>query len=242
MATFASHTPAAVRRLIEEYLAVPQLNPRLRAAIERLAGNEEMEDLWNTQVPPQLCGRETEIITQAIDAFRESISLRPPIKNWMRDYVEFRRANPDPITDPVDLAAYKERFVTPLDCAMLAGRARFLLEGMNEIPSPIRAVWSEIRPADPAMTFDRVISTIEAIAVCCDHLHEAAGARRAALQLPDPPRKRGAKTAPQVYFDRIMKRYFRNECGKPIVEIVAILDQVLFDLPDSVDESTVRKR
>jgi hypothetical protein len=242
MANFASHTPEAVRRLIEEHLAIPQLAPRLRAAIERLAGNEEMENLWNTQVPPQLCGREPAIIEWAIGAYRLATSVRPPIKNWLRDYAEFRRSHPDPITNPVDLAAYKERFVTPPDYAMLAGRARFLLEGMNEIPSRTRAVWGEIWPGDPAMTFDGVTSTIEAIAVCCDHLGEVAADMRAALQLPDPPRKRGARTAPRVFFDRIMKQFFRSECGRPNVELVAILEQVLFDLPGSVDESTVRKR
>jgi hypothetical protein len=242
MAGFARHTPEAVRQLIDQYRTASQFGPQLLAAIERLAANAEMEYLWNTQVPPRLRGRESEIIAQAIIAYCRAISLQPPLKNWMRDYTEFRQNHPDPITDLADLAACKERFVAPLTYAMLAGRARMLLEGMNEIPSLTRAGWGEVWQGDPAMTFDGLISTVEAIAVSCDRLDKEAGDMLVALQLPKQPRKRGGKTAPRVYFDRIMKGYFRRECGKPIAEVVALLEQVLFDLPDAVDESTVLKR
>jgi hypothetical protein len=39
-----------------------------------------------------------------------------------------------------------------------------------------------------------------------------------------------------------MKSFFRRGCGRPHAGIVATLEQVVFDLLDGVDESTVLKR
>jgi hypothetical protein len=83
---------------------------------------------------------------------------------------------------------------------------------------------------------------ISDIAACCDRLDADARQIRATQNLPEPPRKRGGRTAQHVYFSRILKARFRSEFGKPYAAVVASLVQVAFDLPEAVDESTVLKR
>lgn len=45
-ALFVPGTPAEVQELIHKLLAINDLSIELRAAVERLAGNEAMEPFW----------------------------------------------------------------------------------------------------------------------------------------------------------------------------------------------------
>jgi hypothetical protein len=87
-----------------------------------------------------------------------------------------------------------------------------------------------------------IVGIVEATAECFQQLDVEARQIEAAMQFPKPPAKSGGRTAAQVYFANIMQDYFRREFGQPMTPIVVMLTQVMFDLRDGVDESTVRKR
>src|SRR5271166_603583 len=100
---FASSTPAAVRDVIENFLAnLIDPSSRLHIAVGRLAANEEMESLWR-KLPRNLSGREAEIIMQTIIAYERAASLRPPHEKQMKLMIEFLEKHA-PITDPVIMA------------------------------------------------------------------------------------------------------------------------------------------
>jgi hypothetical protein len=231
-----------VQDLIRQCLDELQAGPILRAAIERLAGNDEMISFWNT-FPPQWRGREGEIICQVVGALYEAMSLLPPLKQHQRERAEFLRRHA-PINDPAILAEYRERFVGSTSAAMIAAQARMLSENLGEISSSSigRQRWDEAWRGDPDVTLDRLISAVEAAAICCDQLDKE---NREASEARGPrkrPRKAGGKAARQVHFTRIMKDFFRREFGRPHNQIIGTLEQVAFDLSDGVDLSTIQKR
>jgi hypothetical protein len=236
---FAPGTPAEVRGLIDIYLAVPDLLAELRAAIERLAGNESMEPFWK-QLPTRLQGRAKDIIAWAVEAYIEAIFLRPPLKVLQKERDDFLRAHSSPITDPTLLAKYntivRKRF--PLTYGMLTEQARMLSDSLNEISSVGRRHWAEAWPGNPELTFEKLRSIVDEIAACCDRLDT--DARR--FRSTEPPRKRGGHTVRHVHFSRVLKARFRAEFRQPYAAVVASLVQVAFDLPEAVDESTVLKR
>jgi len=238
---FASSTPAAVRDVIENFLAnLIDPSSRLHIAVGRLAANEEMESLWR-KLPRNLSGREAEIIMQTIIAYERAASLRPPHEKQMKLMIEFLEKHA-PITDPVIMAEYKQRFVTPLTYSSIAVTARLLLDDLAQLSNYARANWRDVWPGDPDIAFDNLLGIVDAIAVCCDRLNSEARLIEAAMKFPEPPRKRGSATAQRVYFTQIMDDYFRREFDQPMTEILAVLEQMMFDLPDAVGESTVRKR
>jgi hypothetical protein len=245
MATdFAPGTPPDVRELIDQYLAVPELPADLRAGIRRLAGNESMEPLW-TQLHRGLQGKEADIILFAIEAYYEALSLQPPRKVQQKKIDDFLRAHHSPITDPALRAEYDamvRKASHPLTYGMIAFIARWLGETLDEIWGSGRQRWAEVWPGDPALSFDKIRSIVEGIAACCDRLDLEAQEMAATKHLPNPPRKKGGHSAQRVHFDRILKDRFQENFGRRYPGIVATLEQVAFDLPEAVDESTVLKR
>jgi hypothetical protein len=239
---FAPGTPAEARGQITDYLVTPDLPAELRAAIERLAGNETMEPFWK-QLPAPLHARAADIIYWAVSAYAEATSLSPPRAVLQKEIDAFLQVHA-PITDPEIMAEYKAiiRKSYPLTYAMLAEQARMLVESFDEISSAGRQHWAEAWPGDPALTLDKLRSIVDDIADCCDRLDANARQFRATQDLPAAPRKRGAHTAQHVYFSRILKARFRKEFRRPYAAVVASLVQVGFDLPDAVEESTVLKR
>jgi len=239
---FAPGTPAEARSLMMGCLATPDLPAELRAAIERLAGNETMQPFWK-QLPASLHTRAADIIYWAVSAYIEATSLEPPRAVIQKEIDAFLRIHA-PISDPEITAQYKMkvRRLYPLTYDMLAEQARILSEMLDEIPSARRRYWAKAWPGDPEYGFDKLRLIVGDIAACCDRLDADARQIRLNQHLPDPPRKRGAHTAQHVYFDRILKTRFREEFGQLYPGVVATLEQVAFDLPDAVDESTVLKR
>jgi hypothetical protein len=241
---FAPATPPPVRRLLEQAASsfdTPS-SGRLRRAVARLAGNEEMESFWRT-IPPQLRGHETEIIAEALIAYDRAIRLRPPVRQHCEELKKFVRKH-QPISDPEIQAEYRERFVSPPTYAGMAVMASELLDDLREIPKYARTNLPELWACDPGITFNGLLGIVEAIAAWGWRLHNEAEARQAEAptQLPKLPLKRGSLTAQQVYFSRLMQDYFRREFSRPMAGTIAILAQVMFDLPDAVDESTILKR
>jgi hypothetical protein len=244
MIHFAPGTPAAVRDLILELLANPnELSSRRRSAIERLAGNEEMESLWKT-LPATLRGKKSKFIRYAVIAFQRSISIRPPLKQHMKEMWKFleRHAPFNDDDDPALMTEYRERFTLPLTYSSMAVEARTLRDDLKRIPAYARADWQNLWTGDQRIDFEKLLESIEATAVCCEELQREADQIEAAMNFPRVPTKRGGQSAAQVHFSDIMQGYFRRECGKPMAPLVAILLQVMFDLRQGVDESTVRKR
>jgi hypothetical protein len=229
--------------MVEGYLAIPDLPAKFRAVIERLAGNESMETFWR-DLPARIQGREQDVIAWAAEAYTEATSLQPPPKVQQKKINEFLQVHA-PITDPALLAEYKDlvnKAWPPLTYGMIAYQARWLGESLDEIRSVGRQQWAAAWPGDPKLSFDRLRSILDAIAACCDCLDADAQEIRTTKNLPEPPRKRGGHTAQQVYFDIILKARFRTEFRQPYAAVVATLEQVAFDLPEAVDESTVLKR
>jgi hypothetical protein len=239
---FAPGTPLEVREMIGRYLAVPDLSAELRAAIVRLASSESMELLWR-QLPASLQGKEEGIIAWSAVAYVEATSLPPPYEVYRKERDEFLRAHA-PFTDPTLYEKYKaiNRKFSPLTYSSIAVHAHMLREYLGELTSIARQHWAKAWPGDRELTFDRLRSVIQDIESCCERLDAETRQFQATLNLPKPPRKLGGHTAPRVYFDRVLKAGFQTEFGRPYPDIVAILEQVVFDLPDTVDESTVRKR
>src|SRR5260221_6947627 len=106
---FAPNTPEPVRCLVRDFLAdFAETGPSVSAAMERLAGSEGMISFWNT-LPEPWRGREAVIIGQAIVAYSDAISLRPPLKQHERERRAFLVRH-SPITDPAIRVEYRERF------------------------------------------------------------------------------------------------------------------------------------
>jgi hypothetical protein len=230
-----------VRELITALLATPtDLSSRHRAAILRLAASEEMESFWK-ELPAKLRGRETELITWAIMAHGRAMDLRPPHAQQMKLLKGFLQKHLR-MDDPVLQTEYNERFVSPLTYGSIAITADSLLDELRQIPSWTRARWQEVWRGDPEITFDKLISIVEVTADCFERLDDEARQIDAQMKWPNPPRKRGGRTVAQVHFAEIMQDYFRREFSQPMTPTVAVLSQVMFDLPDGVDESTIRKR
>jgi hypothetical protein len=176
--------------------------------------------------------------------------LPPPLKVRRKAINEFLYAHA-PITDPALLAEYNSLLdkAYPISYGEVAAQARWMRESLDKISRFVRSDWTKAWRGDPNLTLDKLLLIIDDIAACFDLLEEQAQhiqaderQFRASLDLPAPPRKRGGRTAQRVYFSRILKARFRREFGLLYPGVLATLEQVAFDLPEAVDESTVLKR
>jgi hypothetical protein len=218
---FHKSTPPAARQAIGEWLAIPDLDRALRAAVERLA----MSDLW-TAIPPEPPGMEAVIIGTAVVAYSEALSLQPPLPRSRAALAEH-------------LQRYK---IVPTSYAGMATLARKMGDDLATIPSFARANWAAAWPGDPGIDFDKLLAAVGAIAACCDQLGADGRAAEAALQLPKPPRRRGAVKAQQTYFGRIVSDRLQRLYDRPIDRVATILEDVMFDLGGGNNETTARSR
>jgi hypothetical protein len=212
--SFASGTPRAVRELIRELLDLPSVDPRVRAAIERLAGDDSMIGFWQ-KVP---AGNEVAIAQAAALSFERAIRLPKT-----RAHARFAEFVPHPSFAGIPI------------------HARALREALTNEARLIRASWNSW-PGNQEITFEQLLAVVGDVALFAERLEIEARDIDKILDLPKPQRKLGSTTAARVYFARAMKHLLRQVCGQPQIEIVATLEQVMFDLPNAVDESTVRKR
>jgi hypothetical protein len=212
--SFASGTPQTVRELIEELLDQPSVDRRVRAAVERLAADDSMIGFWH-KVPT---GKEAAIAEAAALSFERAIGL-PKTKAQAR----FAELVPNPFFASIPI------------------HARALREALTNNAQLMRACW-DMRSDNQAITFEQLLAVIDDLAVFAERLESETQDIRKMWDLPKPQGKLGSATASRVYFSRAMKHLLRQICGQPHIEVVAALEQVMFDLPDAVDESTVRKR
>jgi hypothetical protein len=86
------------------------------------------------------------------------------------------------------------------------------------------------------------MALIKDVASVCDRLDTEARETEAALNLPKPPRRRGAMKAQRTYFGRIMSDFFQRTYARPCDAAVTILEDVAFDPAGGIEESTARSR
>jgi hypothetical protein len=218
-------TPATVKETIEALLDVPDLNPSLRAAIERLATSfPEMNDLWRDMIPAEPAGMEGSIISRTLFAYERALALRPPIPRTRAALSEYLKHH---------------RLVEPTYLSIATG-ARALNTDLGNIPSVTRSRWAQLSSYGAA--FDQVVTLIEDVAAICDRLDAEARETETALNLPKPPRRRGAIKAQRTYFGRIMSDYLERLYGRPCDPIVNTLENIVFDLRGEIEEGTARSR
>jgi hypothetical protein len=212
--SFASGTPRSVREYIKGFLDLPSVGPADRAAVERLAADDSMIGFWQ-KVP---AGKEAAIAQAAVLSFECAIRL--PKTRLQAKVVEV---------------------VPDFSFFGILYDARSLRDALTQNAQLMRARW-DLWPGSQEITFDRLLAVVADAALFAERLEIEARDIDKILDLPKPPRKLASKTASRVYFTQAMKHLLRRLCGRPHVEIVAALEQVMFDLPNAVDESTVRKR
>lgn len=91
--------------------------------------------------------------------------------------------------------------------------------------------------------YDEAIAVLEKVAIAAKQKAAGDVARwqEIAQDLPQPGRSRSKKSR-GAYFSRILERYFCHYFKNPRDDLVAIIEAVVFDLKDSLDVDTVRKR
>jgi hypothetical protein len=221
---FAPGTPQSVCELVGEWLALPDLKPIERAAIERIGSYPAMTGFWRDKLPAASAGMEADVIWQTRVAFMAARNLKPPIPGTKAGFAEY-------------IAHHR---LVELTYGMIASQARWLRENLQEIPSTTRHRWPEL--SAHSNTFDQITTIIDDITVVCDRLDIDGQEAAAAINLPAAPRRRGAIKAQRTYFGRIMSDYFTRTFGGPCDQAVTILEDVVFDLAGEIEGGTARSR
>jgi hypothetical protein len=208
---FAPGTPPEVRDVIEEVLALPSLDRRSQAGIERLAGDSAMTGLWQGDMPAELLDAAPDIMRYAIVAYAQALGL-PKTKV----HAEFGKLVSDP------------------QMAGIGVTARHLHEKVRNAAGRLHPVWSSSK-------LEGLLTALTDLAALSDRVTAEAAAIDNLLAMPELPRKLGSATAREVYFIRAMKNLFERCFYQPHAKVVATLAQVAFDLRNGVDESRVLK-
>jgi hypothetical protein len=146
------------------------------------------------------------------------------------------------------IAAYlRELGETPLfppDPQSVANHLEAAAKVMRAHEVSARVLWSDLWSGERDMTFDGVLSQLDAVAAFYLRLQAAYQKSAAdADPLPPPPRKRGSKAAGQIYFGQILSAYFKRIGGFPLDEVVGAITGVVFDdASGGPDAATVRDR
>lgn len=202
---------------------LPGMKARDRALLERLATADAMCAVW-----PKLAAADTEKIVSVILQAEEEASR-----------------SPSPLLKRKDLAICLQtaRLIPPsfLGVALLVEKA---VQDMRELEVNLRGWLPYLWPGEPDMTFDRLLLQLNATAKFCRRLDaENKKAAAEADPLPAPPRKRGSRSAKQIYFGLILSDYFKRIGGSPLDDIVGAITGVVFDdASGGPDAETVRGR
>jgi hypothetical protein len=116
-----------------------------------------------------------------------------------------------------------------VDAEGIALKARMMINEMYELHDDALFLWERMWPGDPSITFDKLIAMLEQTATFYDYVKTERRKAIADLDDPPPPRKRGAKRAPEIWFSRAMSKFFVRNAGKPMDETVELLTEVVFD-------------
>jgi len=213
---FARGTPAGVRSILATALSIEDTD--LHDGVMRLATDGRMSIFWREKIPAEPAILAASIAQFAVIAYERAIKL-PRTK----------------------ARAHVRELFADQTLAGLSVSARWFHDDLEHSAELLRARWSDWR-GDPEITFDKLLSAVKSLKALCDDLYSEAEEIHALF--PKLPRKLRGATAPRVYFSKSMKAYMKRLCivGTLQIEIAGTLEEVMFDLPDVVDESTVRKR
>jgi hypothetical protein len=180
------------------------------ALLERLATADAMRIVW-----PKLAAVDPDKIVDVIlRAEEEARSIRPPLTTRTKDRVAYLQ---------------KTRLIPPsfVGVAVLVEKA---MQDLRELEVNARGWLPYLWPGEPDMTFDRLLLQLDVAAKFCRRLHaENMIAAAEADPLPAPPRKRGSKSAKEIYFTQILSGYFQRIGGSPLDDVVAEVTAVVFD-------------
>jgi hypothetical protein len=225
---YASKTPADVRQWIETIRAKPRYPKEPRAALERFATHDSMNEFWSKiatgwralpcknqqldtiRITPSKLGEMA--LGHALEVYRRALSVH------------------DPAVDVQHLVEIEIREIRP---AAIDLRKRLSDTG-NLIPS----LWNELWTGPPDWSFGDLLAALDATIIVGEKLTAKVSEAETALKLPQPPKKRDA----EVFFSQTMGDFFLRLCKKPRHELIAILTTVAFNLPNTVTADTVRKR
>jgi hypothetical protein len=221
---FAQGTPEAVRQRAQYWLNFTDLDSRVRAAICRLASHPAMTTLWREKIPADPSGMEVSILDRAVVAYSCALTLQPPIPRTRAALTEY----------------LQHHSLVPFGFLEVAAVVRFLIDKLAEVPGGWRSRWSEVSPT--SSTFETALTALRDIAAVCDRLDVEARTAEAALDLPKPPRRIGAKNAQRTYFGLIMTDFLARVYHRPCDPVVTILEDVTFDLKGEIEEATARSR
>ena len=175
---------------------------------------------------PWFAGREDWLIDQVLLAFQIASGLHPPLPRARTQFLEHITGHPLVLPSAEGNAIYAET----------------LRDRMRDLQPDSREFWREMWPGDPEISFDRLIALIDQTATFYWKLSKARQEAVAALSLPPPPRKRGAKRARETYFSRIMTDYFIRTCGGELDPAVVTLTDIAFDRKGEISLDMARSR
>jgi hypothetical protein len=181
-----------------------------------------MRAVWNSL---RGIGHEDFIIDAVVLRYEWAISLRPPVPKKRTDFEKYE----------------KQYTLEPVTAEGIALKARMMLDEMHERQADAQFCWESLWPGERAMTFDKLAATIEHIAAFYSNIAEERQKLIAALALPPPPRKRGAKRAQEMWFSQSMSKWFENT-GRKADAVVEILTDVAFDLGGALAPGIAKER
>jgi len=219
--------PKAARDRITELQAEPWLNGAGRKLLDRLASYPTMKtEVWE-KLPPEPEGAQGQIIGFAFTAVTMFAELIPrPGKKakraiWQK-WSKILHENPPGST--------------PEYASLLAVS---LLQALCELKAPSSAYWGQFWQGDPSVTVDNAIDLIEELALFYDRM--AKEHKRHADLLPKIKRP-FSDSAPQVFFTQLMSSRLEALYKRPLDSVVTALAEVAFNLPEGIEEETVRAR
>jgi hypothetical protein len=220
---FAKWVPAAARAWIIDKLAEPDLAPHTCALCFRLAEFPAMRAVWDGL---RGIGHEDFIIDAVVLRYEWAISLRPPVPTKRTDFEKY----------------VKQNTLVPVSAEGIARKARMMLDEMRERQADAQFFWESLWPGERGMSFDKLAAVIEHTAAFYSSIAEERQKAIAALALPPPPRKLGAKRAKETYFSPLLSDFFAKTIGRPVDTVVEILTDVAFDLSGELASGIAKGR
>jgi hypothetical protein len=222
-ADFERWVPLAARQAINELRAQTEDQHR-RMILDRLANNPIMRtDVWE-RMPPEVHGRENEVVVWAYGYVCAANNFVPPMPIRKKDFKRWQTDN--------------RRSLARSSLTSVATLADLLLQAMADTVDDARV----LHPADSSKTIDEMREQVCGIRDAYRRMVEA----KAALDGKFPifmPHKRRSKSARQTMFTVSMSARFQELFGSPLDEVVAALTSVVFDLKGGGPEvSAIRGR
>jgi hypothetical protein len=210
--TVPKWVPPAAKAALSEAANTPGLTPGDRAVLERLASHPAMREVWLKKLPSEPAIGAGWVLDNAL---------------WyaMSRTFELRYSDgAKPTLGDVKRSAW--HLVHEMQAMALSGIAE--------------ETWACVRGEDRALDFKTLVAAVEKL----PQFLELFGQQHSNMfdtLLPTVARPRW-KGSRQIFFCKGMAQSLRWLYGQPLYEVITILAQVVFDLPQALDPDTVKKR